>query len=64
MHGKILAVLDLELGHIGDPMMDLAAWRMRDTVVGYGDMHSPASRLPMQATGTWCGRCGHTIQKF
>ncbi len=36
--GRILAVLDLELGHIGDPMMDLAAWRMRDTIVGYGDM--------------------------
>jgi aminoglycoside phosphotransferase (APT) family kinase protein len=35
--GKIDAVLDLELGHIGDPMMDLAAWRMRDTVIGYGD---------------------------
>jgi aminoglycoside phosphotransferase (APT) family kinase protein len=36
--GRILAVLDLEIGHIGDPMMDLAAWRMRDTIVGYGDM--------------------------
>jgi len=36
--GRIIAVLDLELAHIGDPMMDLAAWRMRDTVVGYGDM--------------------------
>lgn len=36
--GRVLAVLDVELGHIGDPMMDLAAWRMRDTVVGYGDM--------------------------
>jgi aminoglycoside phosphotransferase (APT) family kinase protein len=36
--GKCLAVLDLEIGHIGDPMMDLAAWRMRDTIVGYGDM--------------------------
>ena len=36
--GRILAVLDLELGHLGDPMMDLAAWRMRDTIVGYGDM--------------------------
>jgi len=35
--GKIVAVLDLELGHIGDPMMDLAAWRMRDAFVGYGD---------------------------
>ena len=37
-NGKIVALLDLELGHIGDPMMDLAAWRMRDTIVGYGDM--------------------------
>jgi len=35
--GRITAVLDLELGHIGDPMMDLAAWRIRDTVIGYGD---------------------------
>jgi aminoglycoside phosphotransferase (APT) family kinase protein len=33
---KVLAVLDLEIGHIGDPMMDLAAWRMRDTVIGFG----------------------------
>ena len=36
--GRILALLDLELAHIGDPMMDLAAFRMRDTVLGYGDM--------------------------
>lgn len=35
--GKTVAVLDLELAHIGDPMMDLAAWRMRDTVIPYGD---------------------------
>jgi aminoglycoside phosphotransferase (APT) family kinase protein len=35
--GRIVALLDLELGHIGDPMMDLAAWRMRDTVLGFGD---------------------------
>lgn len=35
--GRITAVLDLELGHIGDPMMDLAAWRIRDTVLGYGN---------------------------
>ncbi len=37
--GRIVAVLDVEIGHIGDPMMDLAAWRMRDTIVGYGDFH-------------------------
>ena len=35
--GKVVAVLDLEIGHIGDPMMDLAGWRMRDTIVGYGE---------------------------
>ncbi|MCU1378308.1 MAG: putative protein kinase [Acidimicrobiales bacterium] len=34
---RIVAVLDLELAHIGDPLMDLAAFRMRDTIVGYGD---------------------------
>ena len=42
--GRIVAMLDLELGHIGDPMMDLAAWRMRDTIVGYGDFHQLYAR--------------------
>ena len=37
--GHVTAILDLELGHIGDPMMDLAAFRMRDTVLGFGDMN-------------------------
>ena len=41
---RVVALLDLELGHIGDPMMDLAAWRMRDTVIGYGDMNKLYSR--------------------
>ncbi len=36
--GRVTAILDLELGHVGDPMMDLAAFRMRDTVLGFGDM--------------------------
>jgi aminoglycoside phosphotransferase (APT) family kinase protein len=35
--GHLGHVLDLELGHLGDPMMDLAAWRQRDTVIGFGD---------------------------
>ena len=30
-------MLDLELAHLGDPMMDLAGWRMRDSIVPYGD---------------------------
>jgi len=38
--GHVTAVLDLELGHLGDPMMDLAAFRMRDTVLGFGDMNA------------------------
>src|SRR4029079_11836859 len=35
--GHLVAALDVEIGHIGGPMMDLAAWRQRDTVIGYGD---------------------------
>jgi len=35
--GHLVAVLDLELGHLGDPMMDLAGWRMRDSILPYGD---------------------------
>jgi aminoglycoside phosphotransferase (APT) family kinase protein len=35
--GRILAVLDLEIAHVGDPLMDLAAFRMRDTVLHFGD---------------------------
>jgi aminoglycoside phosphotransferase (APT) family kinase protein len=34
----VVAVLDLELGHIGDPMMDLAGFRQRDSILHYGDM--------------------------
>ena len=43
-NGRIAAVLDLEIGHIGDPMMDLAAWRMRDTVLGFGDFRQLYAR--------------------
>jgi hypothetical protein len=42
--GRILAVLDLELGHVGDPMMDLAAWRMRDTIMSFGDFNELYAR--------------------
>jgi aminoglycoside phosphotransferase (APT) family kinase protein len=35
--GHLVAILDVEAGHIGDPMMDLAAPRMRDTVLHFGD---------------------------
>ena len=35
--GKLGAMIDLEIGHIGDPMMDLAGFRMRGAEVGIGD---------------------------
>lgn len=37
-------VIDVEIGHIGDPMMDLAAWRQRDTVLGFGDFNKLYAR--------------------
>ena len=45
------AILDVEIGHIGDPMMDLAAWRQRDTVIGYGDFRRLYARYE-QLSGT------------
>ena len=36
--GRITALLDLELAHIGDPMMDLAGLRMRSSVIHYGPL--------------------------
>jgi aminoglycoside phosphotransferase (APT) family kinase protein len=35
--GHLVAILDLELGHLGDPMMDLAGWRMRDSILPFGN---------------------------
>lgn len=34
----LIALIDLELGHVGDPMMDLAGMRLRDTVLDFGDL--------------------------
>jgi len=36
--GKVLALYDLELAQIGDPMMDLASMRLRDTMEPTGDL--------------------------
>ena len=36
--GKLVAMIDVEIGHVGDAMMDLAAFRMRDTVLHFGDI--------------------------
>jgi aminoglycoside phosphotransferase (APT) family kinase protein len=45
------AVMDVEIGHLGDPMMDLAAWRMRDTVIPFGDFPKLYARYS-ELTGT------------
>jgi aminoglycoside phosphotransferase (APT) family kinase protein len=37
-NGRVVAVLDVELAHVGDPMMDLAGFRQRDSILHYGDM--------------------------
>ena len=38
LDGKLTTLLDFELGHIGDPMMDLAGMRGRDSVLEFGDL--------------------------
>ena len=35
--GHLVALIDLECAHLGDPMADLAIWRMRDTQIPFGD---------------------------
>jgi hypothetical protein len=42
--GHLVAVIDLEIGHLGDPMMDLAAWRLRDSVIPFGDFNQLYAR--------------------
>lgn len=36
-NGHLVAALDFEFGIVGDPMLDLATWRMRDTLIPFGD---------------------------
>jgi aminoglycoside phosphotransferase (APT) family kinase protein len=49
--GHLRAVLDLEFGHIGDPLLDLTVWRMRDTLIPFGDF-SKIYRRYEELTGT------------
>ena len=35
--GHMRALIDLEFGGLGDPLEDLTVWRMRDTLIDYGD---------------------------
>ncbi|MET0909007.1 MAG: phosphotransferase [Ilumatobacteraceae bacterium] len=36
--GHLVAIIDLEFGHVGDPLGDMTIWRMRDTLIPFGDM--------------------------
>jgi hypothetical protein len=38
-NGHLTSIIDVELGHLGDPMMDLAGWRMRDSIMDFGDFN-------------------------
>jgi hypothetical protein len=42
--GRITGLLDFEHAHVGDPMMDLAALRVRDTIKSIGDLKGLAKR--------------------
>jgi Phosphotransferase enzyme family len=42
--GRITGLLDFELSHVGDPMMDLAALRIRDTIKNFDDLPAIAAR--------------------
>ncbi len=48
--GRITGLLDFEHAHVGDPMMDLAALRVRDTLKNVGDLADTAARYEA-ATG-------------
>ena len=43
--GRITGLLDFEHAHVGDPMMDLAALRIRDTLKNLGDLVEIAGAL-------------------
>jgi aminoglycoside phosphotransferase (APT) family kinase protein len=49
--GHLTAILDLEFGSVGDPMLDLAVWRMRDTLLPFGDFTRLYARYE-QLSGT------------
>ena len=42
--GRITGLLDFEHAHVGDPMMDLAALRVRDTLKSLGDLAEIGAR--------------------
>jgi hypothetical protein len=49
-HGRLTALIDFELAHVGDPYMDLAALRTRDSMEPLGPL-APALRHYAERTG-------------
>lgn len=49
--GHLVAIIDLEFGHVGDPLEDLTIWRMRDTLLHFGDFAKIYARYE-QFSGT------------
>jgi aminoglycoside phosphotransferase (APT) family kinase protein len=43
-NGHLVAIIDLEFGHVGDPLGDITIWRMRDTLLHFGEMGRIYSR--------------------
>jgi hypothetical protein len=58
--GRITGILDFELAHVGDPMMDLAALRIRDTIKSIGDLADVGARYE-KVTGI---RVDHDVVEF
>src|SRR5581483_7590542 len=42
--GRVTGLIDFEHAHVGDPMMDLAALRVRDTIKNIGELSDTAAR--------------------
>lgn len=42
--GHLVALMDLECAHLGDPMADLAVWRMRGAHIPFGDFDALYAR--------------------
>jgi len=49
--GHLVVALDLEFGCVADPMVDLTVWRMRDTLIDFGDFRKIYDRYA-ELTGT------------
>jgi hypothetical protein len=58
--GKITGLLDFELAHVGDPLMDLAALRIRDTIKSIGELAEIGERYE-QITGV---RLDHEVVEY